>query len=63
VPLAVPEPHWADPATYFAYAVRRGQVDEFVGAAFHTDVMAILEAGQRSADSGLPVAITDITSR
>ena len=63
VPLAVLEPHWADPATYFAYAVRRRQVDEFVGAAFHTDVMAILEAGQRSADSGLPVAITDITSR
>jgi hypothetical protein len=52
VPLAVLEPHWADPATYFAYAVRRGQVDEFVGAAFHTDVMAILEATEQLVAQG-----------
>ncbi len=63
VPLVSLEPHWADPATYFAHAVRRGHVDEFVSAAFHADVMAILEAAQRSADTGLPVAIADITTR
>jgi predicted dehydrogenase len=63
VPLVTLEPQWADPATYFAHAVRRGQVDEFVSAAFHADVMAILEAAQRSADSGLPVAIADVTSK
>src|SRR5690606_25898737 len=34
VPLATPEAHWSDPATYFAHAVRRGHVDEFVSAAF-----------------------------
>lgn len=61
VPLATLEPHWADPATYFAHAVRRGQVDGFVSAAFHADVMAILEAAQRSADTGLPVSIASIT--
>jgi predicted dehydrogenase len=63
VPLVTPEPQWADPATYFAHAVRRGQVDEFVSAAFHADVMAILEAAQRSADSGQPVSIASITNR
>lgn len=63
VPLVSLEPHWADPATYFAHAVRRGHVDEFVSAAFHADVMAILEAAQQSADTGLPVAIADITTR
>jgi predicted dehydrogenase len=63
VPLMTLEPQWADPATYFAYAVRRGSVDEFVSAGFHADVMAILEAAQRSADSGLPVTIADVTGR
>jgi predicted dehydrogenase len=57
------EPHWADPATYFAHAVRRGEVDEFVSAAFHADVMAILEAAQRSADSGQPVSVASVTGR
>ncbi len=63
VPLLTLEPHWADPATYFAHAVRRGHVDEFVSAAFHADVMAILEAAQRSADTGQPVSITSVTGR
>jgi predicted dehydrogenase len=63
VPLVTPEPQWADPATYFAHAVRRKQVDEFVSAAFHADVMAILEAAQRSADSGQPVPVASITKR
>jgi len=63
VPLATPEPQWADPATYFAHAVRRGQVDEFVSAAFHADVMAILEAAQRSADSGQPVPVASVSTR
>ena len=63
VPLATIEPQWADPATYFAYAVRRGQVDEFVSAAFHADVMAILEAAQRSADSGQPVTLASVMGR
>lgn len=63
VPLMTLEPHWADPPTYFAHAVRRGHVDEFVSAAFHADVMAILDAAQRSADTGLPVAIADVTAR
>lgn len=61
VPLVTPEPQWADPATYFAYAVRRREVDEFVSAAFHADVMAILDAAQRSADTGQPVAIASVT--
>jgi hypothetical protein len=47
----------------FAPAVRRKQVDEFVSAAFHADVMAILEAAQRSADAGQPVTIASVTSR
>jgi predicted dehydrogenase len=63
VPLATPEPQWADPATYFAHAVRLRHVDEFVSAAFHADVMAILEAAQRSADTGVPVPIADVTAR
>jgi predicted dehydrogenase len=62
-PLVTPAPHWADPATYFAHAVRRREVDEFVSAAFHADVMAILEAAQRSADSGQPVAVASVTGR
>ena len=45
------------------YAVRRGEVDEFVRAAFHADVMAILEAAQRSADSGQPVSVASVTGR
>jgi predicted dehydrogenase len=61
VPLATLEPHWADPATYFAHAVRRKAVDQFVSAAFHADVMAILEAAQRSVDTGVPVAVADVT--
>jgi hypothetical protein len=44
-PLATLEPHCAAPATYFAHAVRHGQVDEFVSAAFHANVMATLEGG------------------
>lgn len=63
VPLVTPGAQWSDPATYFAHAVRRGQVDEFVSAAFHVDVMAILEAAQRSADTGQPVAVSSITGR
>jgi predicted dehydrogenase len=63
VPLVTLEPHWADPATYFAHAVRRGEVDEFVSAAFHADVMAILEAAQRSADSGQPVTVASVAGR
>ncbi len=63
VPLVTLEPHWADPATYFAHAVRRGHVDEFVSAAFHADVMAILEAAQRSADSGNPVSVASVTGQ
>jgi predicted dehydrogenase len=62
-PLVTLEPHWADPATYFAHAVRRGEVDEFVSAAFHADVMAILEAAQRSADNGQPVSVASVTGR
>jgi len=63
VPLVTPEAHWSDPATYFAHAVRRGHVDEFVSAAFHADVMAILEAAQRSADTGQPVAVAEVTGK
>lgn len=63
VPLTTLEPHWADPATYFAHAVRRRFVDEFVSAAFHADVMAILEAAQRSADSGRAVPVAEVTAR
>jgi predicted dehydrogenase len=63
VPLATPAAHWADPATYFAHVVRRGHVDEFVSADFHADVMAILEAAQRSADTGQPVAVSSVTGR
>jgi predicted dehydrogenase len=63
VALDALEPHWADPATYFAHAVRSRHVDEFVSAAFHADVMAILEAAQRSADSGRAVPIAEVTSR
>jgi predicted dehydrogenase len=63
VALDALEPQWADPATYFAHAVRNRHVDEFVSAAFHADVMAILEAAQRSADSGRAVPIAEVTSR
>lgn len=63
VPLATLEPQWADPATYFAHAVRTRQVDEFVSAAFHADVMAILEAAQRSTETGQPVSVASIVKR
>jgi predicted dehydrogenase len=63
VPLVTLEPPWADPATYFAHAVRRREVDEFVSAGFHADIMAILEAAQRSADSGQPVSVASVTGR
>jgi predicted dehydrogenase len=51
------------PRHCFAHAVRRGEVDEFVSAAFHADVMAILEAAQRSADSGQPVSVASVAGR
>ena len=60
VPMATPEPQWSDAATYFAYAVRRHEVDEFLSPAFHADVMAILEAAKRSADTGKAVSVQSV---
>ncbi len=57
---AVLDPKWSDAATYFATAVRQKNVDEFLSPAFHADVMAILEAAKRSADTGKPVALKTV---
>ena len=63
VPLPKLEPQWSDAATYFANAVRQKKVDEFLSPAFHADVMAILEAAKRSADTGKPVSIKSVMGR
>jgi predicted dehydrogenase len=47
-----------DPATYFGRIARDGKpAEDFVSGAFHVDVMEILEAARRSADSGQPVSL------
>jgi predicted dehydrogenase len=63
VPLVTPEPRWLNAPTYFANALRTRQVDEFLSAGFHADVMAILEAARRSADTGKPVSIKSVMGR
>ena len=63
VPPSTLDRQWSDAPTYFANAVRQHHVDDFVSADFHVDVMAIIEAARRSAETGKPVAVKSVTAR